>query len=162
MPKRLIIVALLVGAACGSSSAAATATSPSPTADAAVVAYRHFVTNDFKAVYHAFNKPPCPSRMVCEEEVMATVAATQALIKDMDKNPAPPSLTMPAVQLRDAAVRFVAALNSSIAAMNRPSSPYQAIVNALSIEDLDVAVANVDCYPQQPKNPGDEGDFSCS
>ena len=161
MLKELLVAVLFAGAACGSSSTAATGTTPSPTPDAAVIAYRNLIGNDFKVIYHAFDKPPCASRTVCVEQVMATVSTTQALIKDIDKNQAPPALIAPAVQVRDAALRFIADLNSAIAAMNRPSTPYQAIVNALSIDDLDLAVANLDCFPRQPKNYGGEGDFSC-
>ena len=166
MFRAAAVLVLFVCAACGSSSAAATQ-SPAAQAsaaepDAATLAYRNLIDGDFRAVNRAFDRPPCPSREVCLEEVAATRSATETLLSDLDRSPAPPALTALAANVRATATAFVAQLDSAAAKIAVPSSNYTAVMNTLSFHDLDLAVATMDCWPKPPVNPGNEGDYSCA
>jgi hypothetical protein len=160
------LAALVLCSGCGSTpSAEVTAISPSASAttpDAAMVEYRNVIDVDFRSISHAFDRPLCGSRNQCLEWVSQTRAATEILITDMEQHQAPPVLADLAMKARAAADEFVTQLDSAATAINALSSNYQAVANALTFHDLDLAVATLDCWPKQPVNPGNEGDYTCA
>lgn len=73
----------------------------------------------------------------------------------------PRGLATQAERVRTAAERFLGDVNSAIPRAQQPDGDYQVAANGLNTHDVDLAVAELICWPAHPVNAGGEGDYSC-
>ena len=110
----------------------------------------------------ALDTEACKTRPVCASELTQIKVATEALISDLGKDGAPSPISAAVEHLNVAAQQFGSQIDAALLVVQQPNSDYFAAGAALSIRDLYVAAAAVDCWPAQPVNPGNEGGYSCA
>ena len=122
---------------------------PAPSRDAAVVHVRATLDHDYRAVDAAFNMT-CKSRDVCAAQLVQVRAVTQNLIQTASATQGP-AQTAPAVQrVMSAAQHFIEQIDTALVLIRQPNSDFLAAAALPSIYDLDLAMAELDCWPVAP------------
>ncbi|HSS62018.1 MAG TPA: hypothetical protein VLK30_11255 [Candidatus Limnocylindrales bacterium] len=142
----------------GNASPPATRT-PGP--DAAAARYRATIDADMRLIGRAYDRPTCTTRELCVQYLTQVKGATETLIADLNSVSPPPGLTVPAERVGMAAQRFLDDVNTAISAAGQPAGDYQSAAGRPNSHDVDLAVAELVCWPAQPVNAGGEGDYSC-
>lgn len=148
---------------CGQASSAngSPAATRSPTPDVAGARYRATIDADMRLIGRAYDRPPCTSRDLCIQYLTQVKGATETLIADLTAVSPPPGLMMPAERVKVAAQRFLDDVNAAISVAQQPAGDYQSAAIRPNSHDVDLAVAELVCWPAQPVNAGGEGDYSC-
>jgi hypothetical protein len=168
LPVVLVLLGVLLssGSACASISVGSTqpsaAAKPSPSPDAALVQYRNVIDGDMRAASAANQRLPCGTRPLCIADIDLMMSTADHLLNDVTRLPAPPQLATLAQAVAAAARTYIGQLDVALAVAKQPNGNYQAAVNVPNPHDLDLSVAALDCWPAQPVNPGNEGDYSCA
>lgn len=132
-----------------------------PSRDPGLVSYRAVIDVDMHAVDSSFQKSlTCKTRDACASDLAQTRTATETLLRDISAREAPPSVVVGAERVKAAARQFIVQLDVALAVIQQPNSDYIAASGAPTVNDLDRAVAQVDCWPATPVEGGHG--ISCS
>ena len=146
-----VIAALGVGVLLGTrliaSPSSAEHVTPSRSAD--IVGYRDLIDADLRTVDHA-DAGKCNSRNQCILTLEQTRTATFQLLNDVSGNQAPPSVAARADAIRVAVSKLILQLDVAISVASQPSSDYRAASAVPDVAQLDLAVAELDCWPAAP------------
>jgi hypothetical protein len=128
--------------------------------DASVVRYRATVDADFRAIDRAFVNGPCDTRAACLATLAQTRSAAAQLRGDMTAMVAPGSIRSIAENVIAADTKFIVQVDAASALMSEPGSDFASAGAVPNVADLELAVAQLDCWPASPVQ-GDHG-IACS
>ncbi len=155
-----LVVGLLVGSRLSAQQVAAPPMRAAPSRDAGILRYRATVDADMRAIDNAFVNGQCDARVTCLATLTRTRTAAEQLRVDMAAMAAPKSVTGIVTEVVAADTQFIAQLDAASAAVRDPSSDYAAAAGVPDIGGLQIAVAELDCWPALPVE-GDHG-ITCS
>ena len=151
-----LVVAVLVGSRLGGRVGQV-----APSRDPVLVSYRTLIDADMRTVDLSFTtSSACKTRDACASDLAQTRTATEALLRDISASETPPSVLGAVGRLKAAAQQFIVQLDVALAVVQQPNSDYIAATGAPTVYVLDLAAAEVDCWPITPKD-GHYG-ISCS
>ncbi|HSS62016.1 MAG TPA: hypothetical protein VLK30_11245 [Candidatus Limnocylindrales bacterium] len=157
----VVIAALLVGLLIGSrlgAQQAAPATGPSR--DANVVRYRATVDADMRAINNQYVNGRCDTRANCLASLLRTRAAAEQLRAEIAAIVAPKPVSSIAARVAAADTQFIAQLDEATAVVGQLNSDFVTAGATPDITGLELAVAELDCWPAAAV-VGDHG-TSCS
>jgi hypothetical protein len=157
----VLVVGVLVGLGLGAHYFPAAATYLAPSLDPAIVGYRAPIDVDIRAIDSSFQRSTaCKTRDACASDLAQIRIDTEALLRDISVSQAPPSVAVDAEQVKAVARQFIVQLNVALAVIQQPNSDYIAASGAPTVDELDLAVAKLDCWPATPVD-GEHG-IACS
>lgn len=154
----LVVVTLLGSRMSGPTSNASPA---GPSRDAAIVAYRAMVDRDVAEIWRA-NLFSCATRSICTVQLMKTRTYAQALVADIASSPPPPSISAAAANVENAARHLVTELDAALDALQSAAVPVSTALNLVLPEELDLAVAILDCWPVTPLPTDTVAGYGCA
>ncbi len=146
-----VICALIVGVLAGARlSQPVSHATREPSNDAAIVKYRAMVHADVGVIDRSSLRGDCSTRVRCIQSMEASRTATTDLLHDLSVSPPPEAVTGIAARLTASGENYVVQLNEAIAAAAEPNSDYVASSAAPTTAALDLATAQLDCWPLSP------------
>ena len=163
MVVALLIVVTLLGTRIATHMNVVPGTHDGPSRDPVVVAYRSMVDGDMVIIRRADDKTSlCTSRQQCAYFLTKERTATEALLRDISSEAAPPPIAPAVISIQGAARQYITQLSAAIQAMQSPQVDYRLASTGPEIGELNLAVAMVECWPVTPVPQNNPAGYGCT
>ena len=121
-----------------------------PSHDPVISSYRAQVDLDLNVIDRSYLHGDCRTRARCVETTTTTRDATLKLLQDLSTTTPPRALESQVKDLKSAATRFLAQLNTALELMANPNDDYVTAGGLPDISEVDLAAWRIDCWPVHP------------
>lgn len=147
----LLTVVVLLGTRIAGESTRTQVTGSTPSRDPAIVSYRAVITTGMNTVYSAFGAHGyCRTRQECIAVLVKTRTAAAMLLESTSASQPPAPVGQVAANFQTELHQFMDQLDVAIFAMQVPGSDFVAASVAPTINGLDLAAAEIICWPVLP------------